>query len=53
MTNGKYTRTICRGDHIFQKGSGNTKDDKPEIIGIDVEACNGVIHVVDEVILPK
>lgn len=33
-------------------GTGNTPEDAPRIVGPDVFACNGVIHVVDNVILP-
>jgi len=25
----------------------------PQVIGTDIAACNGVVHVVDEVILPE
>lgn len=52
MANGKPTRTICRAGRIFQKGAGNDDSDLPEIIQTDIKACNGIIHVVDEVILP-
>jgi hypothetical protein len=52
MANGKETRTICKNDDIFQNGSGNDDDDRPKIIRADIEACNGVVHAVDEVILP-
>ncbi|VEU41964.1 unnamed protein product [Pseudo-nitzschia multistriata] len=53
MTNGLDTRTVCAGDKVFQKGSGNSDSKKPEIIEFNQKACNGVIHVVDRVILPK
>lgn len=54
MANDDDTRTICKDDarKLFQKGSGNVDDDRPRIVKFDVEACNGVIHTVDEVILP-
>jgi uncharacterized surface protein with fasciclin (FAS1) repeats len=52
MASGDDTRTICSSDKIYQKGAGNADDDKPKIIKFDKEACNGVVHVVDEVILP-
>ncbi|KAL7563114.1 hypothetical protein ACA910_012298 [Epithemia clementina (nom. ined.)] len=52
MMNGKNSRTVCRGSKIYQKGDGNADDHKPEIIGTDIEACNGVIHVVSEVMIP-
>ena len=54
MTNGDDTRTICKDDSqkLFQKGNGNVDDDRPKIVDFDKESCNGVIHIVDEVILP-
>jgi len=52
MANGKDSRTVCSGGKIFQKGAGNPRSDMPEIIATDIEACNGVVHVVDEVMLP-
>ena len=53
MANTKETRTVCSVDQIFQKGAGNSNQEKPEIVKVDIEACNGVVHVVDRVILPK
>ena len=53
MTNGYDSRTVCRGDSVFQKGAGNTDDERPEIVADDIETCNSVIHVVDEVMLFK
>lgn len=52
MVNGADSRTVCQGDSIFQKGGGNPRDAMPEIIAVDIEACNGIVHVVDEVLLP-
>ena len=52
MANGKKSRTVCDDGDIFQKGAGNSRDETPEIIATDIEACNGVIHVVSEVMLP-
>jgi len=56
MENGDQTRTICANKDytrvLYQKGSGNPDNDRPEIISFDKEACNGVVHTVDEVILP-
>ncbi len=52
MANGKLTRTLCDGDTPqYQKGKGNTVDNLPEIIIVDIEACNGIIHLVDGLIL--
>lgn len=53
MANGRDSRTVCRGDSVFQKGAGNTDEERPEIIDADIETCNSVIHVVDEVMLYK
>ena len=52
MANGKDSRHVCRGHDVFQKGAGNRDNKRPEIIETDIRACNGVIHVVDEVMLP-
>ena len=53
MLNGLNTTTECvNGDGIFQVGGGNSALNAPRIISTDIEACNGVIHVVDNVILP-
>lgn len=51
MANGKDTRTQCEGASMYQKGKGNSDVQRPEIIDSDIEACNGVMHVVDQVIL--
>lgn len=52
MANEKETRTVCSGDQVFQKGGGNVHGRLPEIVEVDVKACNGVIHVVNRIILP-
>mmetsp|Transcript_45956 Transcript_45956/g.112128 ORF Transcript_45956/g.112128 Transcript_45956/m.112128 type:complete len:692 (+) Transcript_45956:127-2202(+) len=54
MVNGFNTTTICTPDGgIFQVGQGNTDlASAPRIIAADIGACNGVVHVVDMVILP-
>lgn len=51
MANGDDSRTICDGDSIptYQKGALNPDEAMPRIIEGDVEACNGVIHIVDKV----
>ena len=53
MANGDESRTICRGGNVYQKGEQNPRENMPMIIAPDVEACNGVVHVVNEVMLPK
>eukprot|EP00535_Pseudo-nitzschia_heimii_P001572 CAMPEP_0197186456 /NCGR_PEP_ID=MMETSP1423-20130617/13964_1 /TAXON_ID=476441 /ORGANISM="Pseudo-nitzschia heimii, Strain UNC1101" /LENGTH=211 /DNA_ID=CAMNT_0042637783 /DNA_START=40 /DNA_END=675 /DNA_ORIENTATION=- len=53
MVNGKESRTICEEKiPVFQKGGGNSDEKKPIIIKSDIEACNGVVHMVDTVMLP-
>jgi uncharacterized surface protein with fasciclin (FAS1) repeats len=51
MLNGKQTRTVCKNGNTYQKGRSNSNEERPEIIEPNVEACNGVLHVVDQVIL--
>ena len=54
MASGVNSRTVCTAGSIFQKGGGNPREpaSMPEIIATDIEACNGVVHVVDNVMLP-
>jgi hypothetical protein len=54
MANGKDSQTVCddETDMIFQVGEDNLPDLLPAIVVSDVPACNGVIHVVDNVMLP-
>ena len=51
MAVGQNTVTQCGGDDIFQVGTGNVL--APKVISPDVDVCNGVIHVVNNVILPS
>jgi len=53
MSNGRDSRTVCAKSGIFQKGAGNSDEQRPEIIELDIESCNGVMHVVTEVMLFK
>ena len=53
MDNGDDSRTVCKDDKIYQKGSLNSRERMPEIVSVDIVACNGVVHVVDQVMLPK
>ena len=52
MTNGKNTRTVCKNGITYQNGRGNDDDRRPEIVESNIMACNGIVHVVDQVILP-
>ena len=53
MANNQTSTTVCQGDSIFQRGEGNIDDEQmPLIVESDIGACNGVVHVVDNVLLP-
>jgi len=53
MSNGFFTETQCDDDgYIYQVGTGNTNSNRPLVVQVDIDACNGVVHVVDNVILP-
>jgi len=52
MSNGKDTRTVCKDGVTYQKGGGNADDQRPEIIETNIKACNGIVHVINQVILP-
>eukprot|EP00531_Pseudo-nitzschia_arenysensis_P004134 CAMPEP_0116131678 /NCGR_PEP_ID=MMETSP0329-20121206/9138_1 /TAXON_ID=697910 /ORGANISM="Pseudo-nitzschia arenysensis, Strain B593" /LENGTH=480 /DNA_ID=CAMNT_0003626133 /DNA_START=92 /DNA_END=1531 /DNA_ORIENTATION=- len=52
MASNQETLTRCRNGFKFQVGLGNAPDREAEIVGRDEEASNGVIHTIDEVILP-
>jgi uncharacterized surface protein with fasciclin (FAS1) repeats len=48
--NGKESRTICKNDVPYgQKGSGN--DDVVDFVTVDIDACNGVVHAIEGVLL--
>lgn len=51
MANGKDSRSVCRGEKFYQKGKGNLPRHRPEVIEVDFETCNGVIHIVNEIML--
>lgn len=53
MANELPTTTICTVEgEIFQVGTGNVEPTFPQVVTTDIEACNGIIHVIDNVILP-
>lgn len=50
MSDGKETKVSCdRGNGLYLSGSGNTIE--PRVVVTDVVACNGVIHVIDGVLI--
>lgn len=53
MANGDDSRTVCTGNKVYQKGQLNSREQMPEIVMADMEACNGVVHMVSEVMIPK
>lgn len=48
----KIIKTV-NGKEIIIKDSSNIKIDKANIIKPDIECLNGVIHVIDKVLIPK
>jgi transforming growth factor-beta-induced protein len=62
MANGDVTTTFCEESDslefgnsnltLFQAGPGNLDETSyPEIIMADMQACNGIVHVIDQVLL--
>jgi uncharacterized surface protein with fasciclin (FAS1) repeats len=51
MANGKNSRTVCPNRTKFQKGAGNSREKMPKITSA-VPACNGIVHIVNQVMLP-
>jgi len=52
MEHGSNTRTLWDkdGDPIGQKGGGNING-KADFVEVNIEACNGVVHIIDKVLL--
>mmetsp|Transcript_26218 Transcript_26218/g.61609 ORF Transcript_26218/g.61609 Transcript_26218/m.61609 type:complete len:377 (+) Transcript_26218:71-1201(+) len=57
MSTGETSRHKCDAGFRYQKGQGNHDEDSglpfPKIIETDIEFCNGVVHVLDGIMLPK
>ena len=53
MINGELTTVKCDSGAISISGVGNGADTLPKIIKPDLKACNGIIHTLDQVILPE
>mmetsp|Transcript_13502 Transcript_13502/g.27743 ORF Transcript_13502/g.27743 Transcript_13502/m.27743 type:complete len:684 (+) Transcript_13502:628-2679(+) len=52
MANNEFTETMCFGDRVFQIGYANIDSTAyPGIVDFDIRACNGIIHVLDGIIL--
>jgi transforming growth factor-beta-induced protein len=52
MANGDDNIITCKEDVFFVGGPGNDVDAFPGIVTADIDACNGVIHIIDGVLLP-
>jgi len=52
MSNGNSTTIICTEDTLFIEGDGNAISGLPEITTADIETCNGIVHKIDNPILP-
>lgn len=55
MGNGQASLTSCSSSsgYVYQEGPGNASPQMPRIIESDKPACNGVVHVVNHVMLPE
>ena len=54
MANGDDSRTVCPSDgKVYQKGGGNPRNKMPKIIDVNIRTCQGYIHIVDQVMLPR
>jgi hypothetical protein len=54
MANGKESQTLCNVQSIpsFQVGEDNLPGLLPAFTATDIQACNGIVHVVNNVLLP-
>jgi len=52
MTNSRPTTTLCGSNGTFYQVGGGVTPGLPEIVVADIETCNGVIHGIDEVLIP-
>jgi uncharacterized surface protein with fasciclin (FAS1) repeats len=51
MANGLDSRTLCDKDGpVGQKGGGNING-PADFVQADIETCNGVVHIIDKVLL--
>jgi len=59
MTNGDDSRTKCEDGKRYQKGAGNNALEDLSMLPMiiknesDMEACNGIVHTIDTVMLPN
>jgi len=53
MANGKDTRTECDNKEIPFGQKGKTNENPAMFIETDIQACNGIIHIIDDVLVCK
>lgn len=51
-TSDDFITTVCKPLGTFQKGNGNDEGDHSLMVSTDIVTCNGVVHVIDNVLLP-
>ena len=47
-----FVETVCGNSINVKKGSDGVKIGSATVVAVDIEASNGVIHVIDQVLLP-
>jgi len=52
MATGQTSQTVCQNGGKFQKGDSNADGALPAIVSANIDACNGVVHVIAQVMLP-
>ena len=50
-TKGQDSRTVCGDGVIYQKGGANDRALMPKIVTTDIETCQGLVHVIDGIIM--
>ena len=53
MSNGETSRTKCSNGDKYQRGPGQLDGMLPKIVMKDVKVCNGIVHVVDNAMIPE
>merc|ERR1712161_159295 len=52
LTNGQQLSTLLDGEVVTADLNNGVKINKSNVVGADVQASNGVIHIIDAVLLP-
>lgn len=53
VANMEHAKTLQGSEVTISKEAGGVHVDQANVVKTDIEATNGIIHVIDEVILPK